>query len=104
MNWSEITEYVSQLPHQQDVWVPKESVVHPLALGIPCSWGAYRFTTWDGKAIDIKEYPDRYLIHWNYYNPSTHPVEHCFSETPIPLFLVIVGLLGLVGAAMTAKR
>jgi len=104
INWSEITEYVLQLPHQQDVWMPKESVVHPQTLIIPYSWGAYRFTTRDGRAIDIKEYPDRYLIHWDYYNPSIHPVEHCFSETPIPLFLLIVSLLGLVGKAMSSKN
>ena len=99
MTWAEISEYVLQFPHQQKVWVPKESVVHPQVVGIPYTCGAYRFTTADGRAIDIKEHPDYYLVEWDRYNPSTHPIEHGLYDAPVEWLLISVG----IGAVASPK-
>ena len=97
--WSQIIEYVKQLPHQQDVFVPKENVVHPRLFGIPYIWGAYRFTVPDGRAIDIKEDGDYYVIHWDWHNPDTHLFEHALYDAPLLWLLVATGL----GAAISPE-
>ncbi len=80
-NWSEIIEYVLRLPHQQNVLVPKKMVIHPQTVSIPYSWDAHRKPVPDGRAIDIKERPDYYLIHWDKYNPSTQFIKHVLYDT-----------------------
>ena len=90
--WSQIIESVIQLPHQQDMLVPKESVVHPQEAGIPFTWGAYRFTVPDGRAIDIKEDGDYYLVHWDRHNPDTHLIQHAIEDAPLLWLLVATGI------------
>lgn len=97
--WSQIIEQVKQLPHQQDVFVPKESVVHPKAAGIPYTWGAYRFSMPDGRAIDIKEDGDCYLVHWDWHNPDTNLFEHALHDAPLLWLLVTTG----IGAAISPE-
>jgi hypothetical protein len=87
-----------QLPHQQDVWVPKENVLHPRAIGIPYTYFAYRKTIPDGRAIDIKEDGDYWRIHWDWHNPDTHLIEHGCDDAPGELLLVT----SLGGAAIGA--
>jgi len=98
MNWSKIEEYVLQFPHQQDVLVPKESVVHPQTLGIPFSWGAYRYTTQDERAIDIKD-GDYWRVHWDKHNPSTHLIEHTLDDAPLFWLMSTTG----IGAAISPE-
>jgi len=97
--WSQIIEDVMQLPHQQDVSVPKDSVVHPQTVGIPYIWGAYRFTVPDGRAIDIKEDGNCYLVHWDWHNPDTHFIEHALNDAPLSWLLVATG----IGAAISPE-
>ena len=97
--WSQIIEDVKQLPHQQDVSVPKDSVAHPQTVGIPYVWGAYRFTIPDGRAIDIKEDGDHYLVHWDWHNPETHLFEHAINDAPLLWLLIATG----IGAAISPE-
>ena len=97
--WSQIIEYVKQLPYQQDVSVPKERVVHPQVFGVPYTWGAYRFTVPDGRAIDIKESSDYYLIHWDWHNPDTHLIEHALDDAPHLWLMSTAG----IGAAISPE-
>jgi len=90
--WSQIIEDVMQLLHQQNVLVPKDSVAHPEVVGIPYIWGAYRFTVPDGRAIDIKEDGDYYLVHWDWHNPGTHFIEHALHDAPLSWLLVATGI------------
>ena len=82
-SWPPIIEYVLQLPSEQYVRVPKENVPHPQVVGITFSYGAYRRTVPDGRAIDIKEDGDYWRVHWDEYNPSTHLIEHGLYDAPL---------------------
>jgi len=99
INWSQIEEYVSQLPHQQDARVPKESVVHPQSAGYGYSLGAWRKTVPDGRAIDIKEDGDYWHVHWDKYNPSTYLIEHALCDAPVEWLLTAAG----IGAVVSSK-
>ena len=99
MNWLKVEEHVLQLAHQQKVRVPKESVVHPQLAGIPYSCGAYRKTVPNGRAIDIKEVGDYFRVHWDYYNPSTHLIEHGLYDAPGEWLLATAG----IGAVVSPK-
>jgi len=102
-SWAQIIEYVLRLPHQQDVRVPKESVVHPQTAGIPYSGGAYRFTARNGRAIDIKDCGDYYLVHWDWYNPATHLIEHALYDAP-EWWLLGTALTGAAVGAMSSEK
>ena len=98
-SWPPIIEYVLQLPSEQHVWVPKENVPYPQAVGILFNYGAYRQTMPDGRAIDIKEDGDYWRIHWDKYNPNTHLIEHCVCDAPVQWLLVMAS----IGAAFSPK-
>ncbi len=98
MTWAEISEYILQFQHQEDVWVPRDSVVSPEVVGIPYTCGAYRKTLPDGGAIDIKGDDDYWHVHWDKYNPSTHLIEHGLYDAPGELLLFTT----LTGAAIKA--
>jgi hypothetical protein len=102
MSWAEITEYVLQLPHQEKLPVPKGNVVHPQAAGIPYTYGAYRFTVPDGRAIDIKEDGDCWCIHWDWHHPA-HLIEHGLDDAPVELLLVTTLGGAATGAVSSAK-
>ena len=102
-NWSQIIEYVLKLEHQQDIWVPKESVVHPHVAGIPYSCFAYRKTVPDGRAVDIKEEGDFYCIHWDRYNPATHLIEHGLDDAPELWLLTTIGSGAATGAIISEE-
>ena len=103
ISWQQIEEYVLQLSHQQNVQVPKESVVHPQTAGIPYSWFAYRKSVSDGRAIDIKEDEDYYPTHWDWHNPSTHLIEHALDDAPEWWLLATIGSGAAIGAAISEK-
>jgi len=94
--WSRIIEYVKQFQHQEDVLVPKDSIVDPKTAGIPYTWGAYRLTIEDGRAIDIKEEGDHYLVHWDWHNPETHLIQHAIEDAPLLWLLVATGIGDLI--------
>ena len=98
MSWSQIIEGVLRLPHQQNLLVPKRSIVHPQAVGIPYSCGAYRKTVPDGRAIDIKEDEGYWYIHWDWHNPNTHLIEHGCDDAPGELLLVTTLGMGAIRA------
>ena len=103
INWSQIEEHVSQLPHQQDVRVPKESVVHPQGVGIGYSWFAYRKALPNGRAIDIKPYADCYLAHWDWHNPATDLILHALDDAPGE-WLLATTLTGAAIGAMSSEK
>jgi len=103
ISWRQVEKHVLRLSHQQDVWVRKESVVPPQVVGIPYSCGAYRYTTQDGRAIDIKEDRDYYPTHWDWHNPSTHLIDHALDDAPGEwlLFTTVTG--AAIGAVSREK-
>ena len=98
-SWPQIIEYVLQLPSEQHRWVPKENVPHPEAAGIGFSYGAYRRTVPDGRAIDIKEDGDYWCVHWDKYNPRTDLIEHALDDAPLLWLLTTAG----IGAVVSPK-
>ena len=103
MTWAEISEYVLQLQHQEDVWVPKDSVVPPEVVDIPYTCGAYRKTLPDGGAIDIKEDGNNWRVHWDKYNPATHLIEHGLYDAPGEWILSTTGIGVAIGAATSPE-
>ena len=104
--WQDIIEKVLQLEHQQDLEVTKGSVLHPEAIGIAKRWGSYRLPLSDGRSIDIKDYPDSYLVHWDMADPSS-PVQHLRHDAPsVWLTLKVIGstAVGAVIGYRIAKK
>ena len=105
-SWSPIIQYVLPLRPQEDVWVPKENVPHPQAVGIRFSYGAYRQTMPDGRAIDIKDGGNYWRVHWDRKNPNDDLIGHVFHDAPEFIGMVIaIGLfIGLPLVASATKK
>ena len=97
-NWSQISEYVLQLPYQQYILVLKENVAHPEVIGTPYRFGAYRFNVPDGRTIDIKVDGDYWSVHWDKHNPSTHLIEHALDDAPLEWVLTTTASGAVMGA------
>jgi len=106
--WYNLVSYVLSLPPHQNVLAPKAFYVHPLQVGFYRSAGEWhgqiadwRLRFWnDPRSIHALEYEDRYLVHWDYRDPSVDPWGHIQYDAPqyVPLIIggAVVGLFGLL--------
>lgn len=107
-NWSNLISYVLRLPSHQNVIVLKSQYVHPLQVGFYPSFGDWhgqiadyrlRFSD-DQRSIHALEYEDRYLVHWDWRDPSVDPVGHIQYDAPqyAPLLEIgaVIGFFGLL--------
>lgn len=114
--WDEALLTVRQLEYGETVTVPKSAEpALPATLDVRLSnfpWsihdGAFRVYREDtpGEHVQIREYPDRYEVSLDRYNPHYRPFGHARSDVPpvslfsLPGYFAIegVGLAGRVGA------
>ena len=98
-------------PHVPAVVLKKE-VPHPILAGFKRRPGALKgqignYGLWIGdKEIHIEEYEDRYEVHWDMYNPETHPVEHfLYDSTELFLACVVCTVLGaMIGERLSKDK
>jgi hypothetical protein len=94
----------ARAPAHQDVEIAKSDVPHPLREGFKTRIGDpkgqnadYGMCLPDGKGIHIREYQDKYLVHWDKVDPPRDPIGHLVNDAP---HWIAIG--GLVGALTLA--
>ena len=97
--WNRIINQVLTLPVHQE-----HKVTRIFGLNLP-SYAEHRIGFVDeelldnycvqlqnGSSIHIKVYKNHYLVHWDMYDPNTHPIKHLIFDAPketlVALFLI----------------
>lgn len=100
--WIAIIQEVLEYPAHTDLAVSKSDVTNPLDWEFTVGGGKsvgqmsnYRVGLPDGRGIHVKEYEDRYQVHWDKVDPERNPVGHLLSDAPVETGIV-AGLLYLL--------
>ena len=101
MSWVVVEYNVLQRPCHQDVKVERYEVQHPsTTVGFYKSTGApqgqiadYRKPLNNDRGLHVREFVDRYLVHWDNFDPSTNLIGHFIVDAP---FYGLLALLGIV--------
>jgi hypothetical protein len=79
--WKNIVQCVLTKPAHQDVEVFKSAIQHPSSEGFKPRLGDfqgqsadYGMALSDRRGIHIREYADRYVVHWDLVDPSVDPI------------------------------
>lgn len=89
-------------PAHFDVEIPRFGMPSPLAAGFQNRLGDfagqsanYGLPLADGKEVHVKEYPDKYLGHWDFASAIKDPVMHLVKDSPGWLIAGAAGAIGL---------
>jgi hypothetical protein len=104
--WNSIIQLVLAKSAHEDLLVHKSMVQHPSSEGFTLRLGDfqgqladYGKALSDGKGIHIREYADKYVVHWDHADPSVDPVGHLIYDAGHWLVIggiaVSIALLGL---------
>lgn len=97
--WGSAISHVKQQAPRVDVRFSKEWLPHPLQAGFYPSIGTpkaqdrdFRYCMEDGSGIHVREYRDRYEVHWDEFDPSHDFLGHLTRDAPGALLVgAIVG-------------
>lgn len=113
-NWQDLVTYMKSLSPHHDVEISKESfdrvILQKYVLqryhsifGDPDGQIAnYRIPLKDGSGIHIKEYDNKYKIHWDNSNLATDPVGHLINDAPHHIVTILGALI--LGYAIYKSR
>lgn len=94
--WEAINKVVLDKPAHEAVCVEKHSMLEPPeSAGFRISFGApqgqlrdFRKSLPDGRCIHVREFPERYCVHWDWRDPGVDPIGHLVRDAPSWLFLI----------------
>jgi len=98
--WDGIGARVLRKRYHVDLRIAKDAVSHPSSAGLVCHTGDprgqradYRRPLPDGRGIHVKEFADRYEVHWDKVDPTEDFLGHVLADAPH--WLLFGGLLGV---------
>jgi hypothetical protein len=106
--WDAVVREVLRLKAHQELAITKDGLPTPVRAGFYLSTGLpkaqlfdYRLALRDRRGIHIREYADRYTVHWDHIDPSVDFLGHMVVDAPGALWagLAVVG----IGVGMWAK-
>lgn len=87
--WDGIVSRVLRESHHVDLRISKDAVTHPSSAGFVCHTGDprgqradYRQPLPDGKGIHVKEFADRFEVHWDKVDPTEDFLGHLVADAP----------------------
>jgi hypothetical protein len=103
--WTTVVQFVLTKPVHQDVVISRSAIPHPSSGGFVPRLGDFQgqsadfgLALSDNKGIHVREYADRYAVHWDFVDPSVDPVGHLIYDAPHWLVIgAIAGSLLLFG-------
>lgn len=108
--WNEIEDQVLRRPPRDEIEISKNKIVHPKNSGYKISsMGSpkgqsidYRKSLADNRGLHIREYENKYKIHWDEKDPRENPLVHLKKDSPE--WLVGLTILGSIGAGILFKK
>ncbi len=96
---------VLKRPPHRDIRLDKNSILHPQECGFLRRRGFPhgQMADWeivlpDGRSIHVREYRDRYEVHWDKVSPRVSILNHLRKDSPRCWIMLSAGVAALVGS------
>lgn len=87
-------------PAHTDITISKFGMPHPTEAGFTVSGGElvgqnadYRLPLDDGREVHVREFSDRYTVHWDKVSALRNPIGHIGQDAP---HWLVIGLTGAI--------